>query len=125
MRSYVVLGIALVGLILLYALLVPYVKTGETKEKITDYQSATYVIDGKPIKLTDGVAQIQAAPGSASIITTRYFGNLAKGDLNSDGIPDLAFLLTQEGGGSGMFYYAVAALQSEDGTYCIPVKIVK
>ncbi len=125
MRSYVVLGVALVGLILLYALLVPYVKDGETQEKITDYQNATYIIEGTPIKLTDGVSQIQATPdstsspqaGSSSVVVTRYFGNLAKGDLNGDGIPDLAFLLTQEAGGSGMFYYAVVALQSADNTY--------
>jgi hypothetical protein len=82
-----------------------------------DYKNATYTIEGQPVTLTNGVSETAAAPGSASKITTRYFGNEAKGDLNGDGIADIAFLITQTGGGSGTFYYAVAALQGSDGGY--------
>ena len=88
-----------------------------TKRGGSDYKNATYLIDGKPVTLVDGVSEVETAPGSASKTVTKYFGNEAKGDLNGDGTPDLAFLLTQEGGGSGTFYYVVAALQSADGTY--------
>ena len=56
-------------------------------------------------------SEVAAAPGSASKITTQYFGNSAEGDLNGDGIPDTAFILTQNSGGSGTFYYVVAALK--------------
>ena len=58
---------------------------------------------------------MEAAPGSASKILTRYFGNEIRHDLNGDGREDVVFLLTQETGGSGVFYYAVAALDTEQG----------
>lgn len=79
------------------------------------YKDATYTIDGKKITLVNGVAEEPAAPGSASTLTTKYFGNEASGDLNGDGTPDVAFLLTQDGGGSGTFYYVVAALATTTG----------
>jgi len=82
-----------------------------------DYKNATYTIDGNPITLVNGVSEVPAAPGSASTLTVKYFGNEAKGDLNGDGAEDLAFLITQSGGGSGTFYYVVAALQNADGGY--------
>lgn len=80
-----------------------------------DYKNAEYLIDGRKIKLTDGFAEEEAAPGSASKIITRYFGNELRADLNGDGREDIVFLLTQETGGSGTFFYAVAALNMENG----------
>lgn len=82
-----------------------------------DYKNISYTIDGQQVQLTDGMAVTDTIPGAASKVTTTYFGNVAKGDLNGDGIPDLAFLLTQNSGGSGTFYYVVAALQNRDGGY--------
>ncbi len=58
---------------------------------------------------------MEAAPGSASKIITRYFGNDASGDLNGDGKADIAFLLTQTNGGSGTFFYVVVALKTDTG----------
>jgi hypothetical protein len=49
------------------------------------------------------------------MITTKYFGNEVNADLNGDGREDVAFILTQDGGGSGTFYYAVAALNTPEG----------
>lgn len=80
-----------------------------------NYLDATYVLDGREVKLTNGVSEIEVAPGSASKIVTRYFGNEIKLDLNSDGREDVAFLLTEQTGGSGTFYYVVGALNTEDG----------
>ena len=37
------------------------------------------------------------------------------GDLNGDGLPDVAFIITQDSGGSGTFYYVVAALKTQTG----------
>lgn len=82
---------------------------------LPDYKNATYRIDGQLVILKDGVAEVAAAPGSASKIITRYFGNEAKTDLNGDGKEDVVFLLTQETGGSGTFFYVVAAVQVSGG----------
>lgn len=80
-----------------------------------DYKNATYLIEGQFITLTDGSFEVESAPGSATRITTRYFGNEAFADLNDDGKEDVAFLLTQTSGGSGTFFYVVVALQTETG----------
>ncbi|MEK7462398.1 MAG: hypothetical protein AAB618_02385 [Patescibacteria group bacterium] len=81
----------------------------------SDYKDAEYRIEGTLVQLTDGVSVMDAAPGSSSKITTSYFGNEFMTDLNGDGREDIVFLLTQDTGGSGTFYYAVAALNLEEG----------
>lgn len=83
----------------------------DTMNAPINYKDATYKIEGQNVTLLNGVAETEIAPGSASKLMTRYFGNEAYGDLNGDQIPDIAFLLTQDGGGSGTFYYVVAALK--------------
>jgi hypothetical protein len=80
-----------------------------------DPKDATYVIDGMPVSLVNGKAEVASAPGSASKTTTTYFGNEAVGDLNGDGLPDTALILTQSSGGSGTFYFAAVALKTKDG----------
>lgn len=80
-----------------------------------NYKDATYTIDDRSVTLIDGNAQTEAAPGSASKIITSYFGNEAKHDLDGDGREDTVFLVTQETGGTGFFYYVVAALNTRDG----------
>lgn len=78
-------------------------------------KDATYIIDGQKVTLKNGVSEVEAAPGSASKIITRYFGNEVKHDFNKDGREDVVFLLTQQTGGSGTFYYVVAALNTPQG----------
>ena len=78
-------------------------------------KNAEYVIEGQRIKLADGLREAETSPGSASRIVTRYFGNELKTDLNGDGREDVVFLLTQQRGGSGTFFYAVAALNTTAG----------
>ena len=75
----------------------------------------TYIINDQKITLKNGISEIEAAPGSASKIITRYFGNDVKHDFNEDGREDIAFILTQETGGSGIFYYVVALLNTSNG----------
>jgi hypothetical protein len=75
---------------------------------------ATYLIDGRKVTLADGLAEQPVAPGSAAKTVTKLSDRLAAGDLNSDGQVDIAAVLTQDGGGSGTFYY-LAVLQ-HDGT---------
>jgi len=81
----------------------------------TDYKNATYSIDGQSVTLLNGQAENVTVPGSASKTVTQYFGNEATGDLNGDGLSDVAFILTQNSGGSGTFYYAVIALKTDSG----------
>ncbi len=81
----------------------------------TDYKNGTYIINGASIRLANGRAEAEIAPGSASKLITQYFGNAASGDFNGDGTADIAFILTQSGGGSGTFYYSVVALKTPDG----------
>lgn len=65
-----------------------------------DYKDATFLIDGKEVVLGGEV---------------RYFGNDFKTDLDGDGREDVAFIVTHDAGGSGTFYYVVAAVNTEDG----------
>jgi len=80
-----------------------------------DPKNGEYLIEGARVQLIDGEASVEAAPGSASKTVTRYFGNEVVADLNDDGRQDVVFLLTQETGGSGTFFYVVAALNTERG----------
>ena len=82
----------------------------------SDYKDAEYIIDGEPVKLTNGVAETEGASGSASKVITRYFGNELVTDLDGDGKDDdVAFILTRDYGGSGTFFYAVAAINTDKG----------
>lgn len=81
----------------------------------TSPKDATYIINSQPVAIRNGIFEMEAAPGSASKIITRYFGNEVKHDFDGDGREDVAFILTQEMGGSGTFYYVVAALNTKDG----------
>jgi tryptophan-rich sensory protein len=82
---------------------------------VFDGKNTTVMIDGRAIALVNGISEISTVPGSTSKITTRYFGNEATGDLTGDNIPDIAFLITQDTGGSGLFYYAVVAIKTSTG----------
>lgn len=81
----------------------------------TDPKDATYLIEDVPVSLVDGYAEMPSAPGAASKVVTRYFGNELSIDLDLDGRADTAFILTQERGGTGTFFYAVGALNTEGG----------
>src|SRR3989344_5528798 len=107
--------ILLLGVAVLLGVLLLVTKPAPQTVGVADYKDATYTIAGKAVTLQDGIAEEEAAPGSASKIITRYFGNEVTADLNDDGREDVVFLLTQETGGSGAFFYVVAALNTEEG----------
>ena len=88
---------------------------GQAAAPPTDYRNAEYIIGDQRIKLADGLAEAAPSPGSASRVVTRYFGNELTTDLNGDGREDVVFVLTQQRGGSGTFFYAVAALNTKAG----------
>jgi heat shock protein HslJ len=116
-KLFIWIGIIMVVLVAGFYVLNAYIyneKQGD-QTPVASHKDATYVIDGKVVKLVNGMAETEAAPGSASKIVTKYFSNEAKVDFNNDGREDVVFLLTQETGGSGVFYYVVAALNKETG----------
>ena len=106
----IILVVLLVGGYFLYQ---TYTKENEPVV-MTGYKDAEYVIEGERVKLEDpSTSSGQVEP--ATKIVTRYFGNELKTDLDGDGREDVVFLLTQESGGSGIFFYVVAALNTELG----------
>jgi len=82
----------------------------------SDPLNTTYNIQGKDVLLTNGQAEMEIAPGSASKEKVRIFSQPVYADLNGDGTQDAVMYLTQETGGSGMFFYVVVAL-NENGKY--------
>ena len=63
-------------------------------------KDAVYIVEGKRVTLTG---------------TFSYFGNEVVGDLNGDSTADTAFILVNQGGGSGSFYYVAVALRTDNG----------
>ena len=95
----------------------PKTNTGPTPSQpaTADPQNATFSIDGDPVTLVNGISSISAAPDSASMVVTKYFGNEVSGDFNGDGTNDVAFIITQNSGGTGTFYYVTALISGKNG----------
>ena len=91
------------------------VPTPTPAQALSDYKNIAYQIDGQEILLKNGSAESPAGPDSEETVTTEYFGNEAKGDFNNDGTGDVAFVLTQSGGGTGVFFYVAVALKTVGG----------
>ena len=97
-----ILLIAVLGVVALAGFFL--VRLNQTKEQgvaTANYKDAEYSIEGERVRLGNG--------------GTQYFGNELKTDLNDDGREDVVFLLTRQTGGTGTFFYAVAALNAESG----------
>ena len=75
-----------------------------------DYLNATYTIEGQQVSLVNGKAEQKIASSSMTKIVTAMWGNTIYTDINHDGAQDAVFILTQNTGGSGTFYYVVVAL---------------
>jgi len=87
----------------------------EEVQRPADPRNAVYVIEGTPVMLIDGAADEPAAARSASRVVTRIWGEPVLADLNEDGVEDAVLILTRSTGGSGTFYYLVAAIGRADG----------
>jgi hypothetical protein len=109
--------IVLVAIVLLATLFVFIHKNTQSPsgQSSFDAKNSNFVIDSRTITLVNGVSIVPSVPNSASMNTTRYFGNEDTDDLNGDGLSDSAYLVTENTGGSGLFYYAVVALQTSTG----------
>ncbi len=83
--------------------------------KILSPYDTTYNIWGEEITFRGGESKVRIAPGSSVEVVTKYFGNDVQYDFDHDGREDTAFMLTQETGGTGVFYYVTAVLNTEKG----------
>lgn len=117
LAGVVILLIVIVALFLYVTPRETTAPTGPSQQETVrfDGRNATFSVEGTLVTLVGGLSQTSTASGSATQVVTRYFGIEATGDLNGDGLADAAFLITQESGGSGLFYYVVAALQKANG----------
>lgn len=79
-------------------------------------RNVTVTLDGQTFALKDGVASKESAPGSAAKNTARIVGEPAVGDATGEGEQDAALLIANDPGGSGVFYYAVLAV-NHGGSY--------
>lgn len=95
-----------------------YIYNEEQKDEtaFSDTKDAQFLISGEWVRLENGISKVPIAPDSASFTTTQYFGNEAHGDIDGDGDEDMVFLISQDGGGSGIFFYLVGAI-NDGGVY--------
>lgn len=76
----------------------------------------TYYVNGETFVLKNGKAETMSVSGSSSKNTLMIFGDPVYGDLDKDGDIDAAVLLVNTTGGSGVFYYAVLAINNGTST---------
>jgi len=112
--GWVVLLIA-VGIAGFFALNTYIYNEKQGSELAQKVQDLTFFISGETIDFENGVATAKTSLGGESETTIRYFGNEIEHDVDGDGVDDIVFLITQETGGSGTFFYAVGALKRDDG----------
>ncbi len=95
--SLLIIVIVLVGG---FFVLNSYIYKEKQADTSGDYKDISYMIEGSIIPLNEKF---------------RYFGNELMTDLDNDGCEDVVFLTTHQPGGSGTFYYVVAALNTGNG----------
>lgn len=82
-------------------------------DKPFDPLNTTYSINDIPTVFVNGKAETMT---TSTKITTMFFGQPVVGDLNGDGKNDAVVYITQDLGGSGTFFYVVAALNMPNST---------
>lgn len=80
-----------------------------------DLMNSTFIISDTKVILQNGSEERALLPDSASEVVTKYFGNEVFTDINNDGKKDAVFLVTQNAGGSGTFFYAVGLVSTKFG----------
>ncbi len=99
--TQILYSIGIVAVVFAVGFLLLNSKRASPQQVDADPKSASYRIDGRDVTLGTGSVQ--------------YFGNELRLDLDGDDRDDSVFLITDSPGGSGTFYYVVAALRGEQG----------
>lgn len=84
----------------------------KVKSKETSVKDISFVVDGETYNLANGQAENETVPGSGDISSLEIFGEPVYADFNGDGIKDAAVWLVSHSGGTGVFYYAVLAINT-------------
>jgi heat shock protein HslJ len=107
-RTYIALGVA--------TLVAGCQEANEPAPAVSsDARNTSYIIDGVPVTLVDGISEERENTGASGRTLTRIWGAPTFADLNGDGIEDAVLILTRSTGGSGTFYYVSAAIASPSG----------
>lgn len=77
--------------------------SGLTQAQLANAAYSSEYAPAGTITLSDGQAEVELAPGSASKLVVTLIEPTAFGDLNGDGVDDAAVLLASDSGGSGAF----------------------
>jgi hypothetical protein len=89
-----------------------------------DPSNATFKIERDTVVLVNGRAEREAAPGSATKVTTTLADPRASGDVDGDGRPDTVVVLIYQPGGSGTFFYVAALLNVTGGVTTTPAVLL-
>ena len=113
-------------LLLTVALVAACAPTGTAASGVTssvvppDPSNATFKIERDTVALVNGRAEREAAPGSATKVTTTLADLRVSGDVDGDGRPDTVVVLIYQPGGSGTFFYVAALLNVTGGVTAMP-----
>ena len=89
-----------------------------------DPSNATFKIERDTVALVNGRAEREAAPGSATKVTTTLAGPRVSGDVDGDARPDTVVVLIYQPGGSGTFFYVAALLNATGGVTTTPAVLL-
>jgi len=89
-----------------------------------DPLNATFTIERDTVALVNGRAEREAAPGSATKVTTTLADPRVSGDADGDGRPDTVVVLIYQPGGSGTFFYVAALLNATGGVTTTPAVLL-
>jgi len=89
-----------------------------------DPSNATFKIEHDTVTLVNGRAEREAAPGSATKVTTTLADPRVSGDVDGDGRPDTVVVLIYQPGGSGTFFYVAALLNVTGGVTTTPAVLL-
>ena len=117
-------------LLLTVALVAACAPTGTAASGVTssvvppDPSNATFKIERDTVALVNGRAEREAAPGSATKVTTTLADLRASGDVDGDGRPDTVVVLIYQPGSSGTFSYLAVLLNATGGVTTAPAVLL-